>query len=350
LTPEPGTLPMRRELVCLEPGAPPRLAVRTRAIPRVAAEQVLVRVQAASVNPIDAKRAGGYGRRLLGLKGAARFPLVLGNDLAGTVAAVGARVSRLAPGRRVFGLVATGRNGGAHASHVVVPQEQLVETRADLDPQALAVLPYSFTTMWLAVRSTGLVAAKAAGVRVLVNGASGALGRLALQVLSGWGSAVTAVCGKGKANDCLAAGAELALERGPATIAALPSEFQVVLNFGSWDDDPALASRLAPDALGHATSVHPLLADFDRLGWLSGALASRREWKAGRSAVARRAPGARYGWTVFKPDREALEALAAGAQERRFSLPIGGCWPFEQAGAAFEHVATGYGGRAVLVP
>jgi len=341
---------MRRELVCMEPGSPPSFAVRTREMPRVATGQALVRVEATSVNPIDAKRAEGYGRRLLRLKGAATFPLVLGNDVAGTVEAVGAGVSRLAPGQRVFGLVATGKDGGAHASHVVVPREQLVEAPADFGPQALSVLPYSFTTMWLAVRSTGLVAANAAGLRVLVNGASGALGLLALQMLSAWGSVVTAICGKGRAKDCLAAGAKHAVERGPTTIVALPSEFQVVLNFGSWDDDPALASRLAADALGHATSVHPLLANFDRMGWLRGALANRREWKASRSAVARRAPGARYGWTLFKPNREALDALAAGVRERRFSLPIAGRWPFEQAGAAFAHVAIGKNGRAVLLP
>ena len=334
----------------MEPGAPPQLAVRTREMPRVAAKQVLVRVEATSVNPIDAKRAAGYGRRVLALKGAAAFPLVLGNDLAGTVEAVGAGVPGLAPGRRVFGVVATGKDGGAHASHVVVPQEQLVEAPEGFDPQALAVLPYSFTTMWLAVQSTGLVASNAAGMRVLVNGASGALGRLALRVLSAWGSVVTAICGNGRANDCLAAGAKLAVERGPATIAALPPEFHIVLNFGSWDDDPALASRLAPDGLGHATSVHPLLANFDRLGWVQGALTSRREWKAARSAVARRAPKARYNWTLFKPDRGALVALALGVRERRFSLPIASGWPLRQASAAFAHVAMSKSGRAVLLP
>jgi reticulon-4-interacting protein 1, mitochondrial len=341
---------MRRELACTEPSTPPRLAVRTREVPRVDAGQVLVGVDATSVNPIDVKRAGGYGRRLLGLKAAATFPLVLGNDVAGTVEALGAGVSRLAPGRRVFGLLATGKAGGAHASQVVVPQEQLVEAPEDFDPQTLAVLPYSFTTMWLAVRSTGLVAANAMGTRVLVNGASGALGRLAMQLLSAWGSVVTAICGIGKADECLAAGAERAVERGAATIAALPSEFQVVLNFGSWDDDPALVSRLAADALGHATSVHPLLANFDCLGWLRGALASRREWKAGRSAVARRAQKARYSWILFKPDREALEVLAAGVRERRFWLPVATRSPFQHASAAFAHVAMGQRGRAVLLP
>ena len=182
-----------------------------------------MRVEATSVNPIDARRAGGYGKRLLGLKGAGRFPLVLGNDLAGRVEAVGPGVSQFAPGQRVFGLVATGKGGGAHASHVVVPEALLRPAPKDTEAAALAVLPYSFTTMWLAVRSTRLTAANAAGKRVLVHGAAGALGRLALQMLSGWGCRVTAICDVGKTDDCRALGARLAVERGPQAI-PLPAD------------------------------------------------------------------------------------------------------------------------------
>ena len=78
------------------------------------------------MNPIDVKRAAGYGRRLLGLKGAATLPVVLGNDIAGVVQEVGPGVSRFSRDQAVFGLVGTGRAPGAHASHVLVPQEQLV--------------------------------------------------------------------------------------------------------------------------------------------------------------------------------------------------------------------------------
>jgi len=341
---------MRRELICTEPSSPPRLEVRVREMPRPQAGEVLVRLTATSVNPIDAKRAAGYGRRMLGLKGAATFPLVLGNDLAGAVEAVGSGVSRLAPGQRVFGLVATGKEGGAHASHVVVPQEQLRVAPEGIGLEALAVLPYSFTTMWLAVRSVGLTAANAAGMRVLINGASGALGRLALQMLCAWGGRAAAICGRGSTADCVALGAERAVERGPASIASLPADFDVVLNFGSWDDDLALASRLGPSGLGHATTVHPLLANFDRLGWLRGALAGRRQWKEGRSAVTARSPQARYGWTLFKPDREALDVLDAGLQARKFSLPIGIRAALQDARTAFAHVDAGQSGRAVLLP
>lgn len=339
---------MWRELVCTAPATPARLALRSGEVRKPRPGEVLLRVEATSVNPIDVKRAGGYGRRLLGLKGAASFPLVLGNDVAGVVEAIGPSVSRFAPGQRVFGLVATGRDGGAHASHVVVPQDQLVAAPDMAEPVALAVLPYSFTTMWLAVRSTGLSASNAAAARVLVLGACGGLGQLSLQLLRAWGSRLTAICGPGKGELCLAVGAEAAFERGPGRIESLPADFDVVLNFGSWDDDEALASRLGQKALGHATTVHPLLAHFDRLGWLRAAWATWRDWMKVRSAVATRAPKARYGWTVFQPDREALEALASGVREQRFSLPVGVAVPFENAIVAFEHVAAGKAGRAAL--
>jgi NADPH:quinone reductase-like Zn-dependent oxidoreductase len=341
---------LRREVVCIEPATVPRLEVRTRELPSPKAGEVLVRVEATSINPIDVKRAAGYGRRLLGLKGAATFPIVLGNDFAGSVVAVGTGVSQLAPRQPVFGLVGTGKNGGAHASYVIVPAQQLRSAPAGLDPKALAVLPYSFTTMWLALHSTGFRREKAPWLRVLVNGASGALGRLALHVLHAWGTRVTAICGPGKSGECVALGAVHAVERGPAHIASLPADFDVVLNFGSWDDELPLASRLGPDALGQATTVHPLLGNFDRLGWLEGALAARRQWKEVRSTIARRAPQARYAWTLFRPDREALDALQVGVRDRGLSLPWGICSPFTHASAAFSHVAAGGQGRAVLVP
>ena len=163
---------MRRELVCLAPSDPPRLQVRLRDKPRPGKGEVLVRVGASSVNPIDAKRAAGYGRRLLRVKGAADFPCVLGNDVAGFVEALGPGAEDFGLGDRVFGLVATGARGGAHTSHVVLPQRQLLRAPAGIELEALAVIPYCFTTMFLAVRSTGLAPSNAPGRRVLVNGAS----------------------------------------------------------------------------------------------------------------------------------------------------------------------------------
>ncbi|MGZ5845974.1 MAG: alcohol dehydrogenase catalytic domain-containing protein [Ramlibacter sp.] len=338
------------ELVCTEPGTPPRLAVRQRTVREPERGMVLVKVEATSVNPIDARRAAGYGRRLLGLKGAGSFPLVLGNDLVGVVQAVGPQVQGIAVAQRVLGLVGTGRAGGAHASHVLVPAGLLVPAPAATDAAALAVLPYSFTTMWLAVRSAHLAVENARGLHVLVHGACGGLGQLALQLLSRWGARITGICAPGNRARCLAAGAADAIERSPGCIASLPPAFDAVLNFASWDDDAALASRLCVQARGHATTVHPLLANIDTHGWLRGAVRSRSDWAGMRRVVAAHAPHASYTWTVFQPQRPALEALAAGLRAGRFQLPIGVDLPFDRAGEAFQHVTSGRPGRAVLRP
>jgi NADPH:quinone reductase-like Zn-dependent oxidoreductase len=339
------------ELACMKPSTSPQLAVRERNVPEPGRGMVLVSVEATSVNPIDTKRASGYGRRLLGLKGASHFPLVLGNDLVGVVQAVGPEVHGVAVSERVMGLVGTGRAGGAHASHVLVPAGQLIKAPAAMDAADLAVLPYSFTTMWLAVRSTGLSAENARGLRVLVHGACGGLGQLALQLLGRWGARITAICAPGNRERCLAVGAEVAIERSPDCIHSLPAFFDAVLNFAAWDHDVTLASRLRSSARGHATTVHPLLANMDQFGWLRGAVRSRRDWASVRRAVVAHAPHASYTWTIFQPQRSALEMLAAGLQAAdRFQLPIGVDLPFDRAGEAFHHVSSGRPGRAVLRP
>ena len=155
---------MRNELTCTAWSEPPRLAVRRTDMPAPRAGQVLVRVEATSVNPIDVKRAAGYGRRLLGLKGAATLPVVLGNDVAGVVQEVGPGVSRFAKDQAVFGLV----GDGPRARRTRVARASFRRSNSSPRPErasssALAMLPYSFTTMWLAVMSTGLRPSNAAG-------------------------------------------------------------------------------------------------------------------------------------------------------------------------------------------
>ncbi|KAL0630198.1 hypothetical protein Q9L58_010956, partial [Maublancomyces gigas] len=160
---------MPQELVCIEPATPPRLSIHARKLPVPGSGHVLVRVVATAVNPIDVKRADGYGRRVLKLKGAGRFPLVLGNDLAGVVEQIGTGVTRFQIGDMVFGLMGTGKSGGTHASHVLADESYLLHAPAGSDLKMLATLPYSFTTMWLAVHSTGLNTHNATSKKVLIS-------------------------------------------------------------------------------------------------------------------------------------------------------------------------------------
>ena len=90
--------PTRLLAMCLGPDAGGVFDIR--AVPRRSPgpDEIEIAVEAASVNPIDVRRAAGYGRRLLSLMGASRFPITLGNDFTSVVAAVGSgRASGFTP-------------------------------------------------------------------------------------------------------------------------------------------------------------------------------------------------------------------------------------------------------------
>ena len=311
--------------------------------------EVMVQVAAASVNPIDVKRAQGHGQRLLRFKGAARFPLNLGNDLAGHVLAVGRDAGDWAVGDRVFGLRPMG-HAGTHATLVNVQASHLRRAPHTPQWQHLCTLPYSYTTLRLALEGAGLTPESARGRSVLVQGASGALGRLALQTLTHWGARLTAVCGPAGVADCFALGAQAVLERGGKPLQALTPVFDASLNFADWSQEAWTISRLKPGALGHATTVHPLLQNFDRLGWLGGMWQTRRD-RSGMTQAAREATGGacRYAWTVFKHVPQYLDDLQRDIHKLGLHLPVGLAVPLREADKAFEHTRRGGRGRAILL-
>lgn len=334
------------KLVCVEPAKDIRLTVQPLDIPSPAQGQVVVRVEASSVNPIDAKRAAGYGRRLLRLKGAASFPLVLGNDLFGTVVSVGQGSGNWRPGDRVFGLVPTGKAGGSHASHVAVDGKLLRPAIPGLHPEAHAALPYTFTTLWLSLAGAGIASTNARGLKVLVHGASGGLGQLALQLLRRWGAETTAICSTANRDICEALGAATIWDRTRQPLRDLPDHFDASLNFGTWQDEALLLSHLKQGALGHATAVHPLLGNFDNLGLLRGAWRSWRDFRAMRARASARC--AAYRWVVFQPNETALTELHQRLAREELTLAVGVSVPVTNAKAAFDHVVHQGKGRAIL--
>ena len=342
----------RHALFCLGPAGNGALEVRDVARPNRGADEVEIAVEAASINPIDVRRAEGYGARLLSLFGAGKFPMVLGNDFAGTIASAGEKVSTFKRGARVYGLKPASAHG-THASHVVVKAAHVLHApvlhaSAGQDFQALAALPYCFVTMWLAVRGAGLTRENAAGKKVLVHGAAGGLGTLALQMLSGWGAHVAAIARPPALETCRQAGAADVLDGTREPLSQLGPTFDATLNFATWADDLALVRCLRAGALGHATTVHPMLENFDKYGWVRGALRSLSEKKARRKALPKGTKN--YAWTLFRPRSEALAQLAQLVEEQRLSLAIGVRKPFAEAVDAFDHVRKGKPGRALLTP
>ncbi|MCX5065798.1 NAD(P)-dependent alcohol dehydrogenase [Micromonospora lupini] len=171
-------------------GPPETLALAEVATPTPAPDEVLVRVEAASLNAYDWHAMRGDPRMARLALGRTRpRARIRGRDVAGRVEAVGAEVRQLRPGDAVFGDL--GDANGAFAEYVCVPETLVAATPANLTPQQAAALPLAGVTALMGLRDVGRVEP---GHRVLINGASGGVGTLAVQLGKALGATVTAVC------------------------------------------------------------------------------------------------------------------------------------------------------------
>lgn len=178
-----------RALIVDTANAPFHLTQLPRPVP--AAGQVLVRILASGVNPLDVKIHSGNAAH-------ARQPLpaVLGMDLAGVVEALGEGVTRFKVGDEVYGM-ATGIGGaqGSLAQFAAVEAELLAPKPRNLDMREAAVLPLVFITAW-----EGLVdrAGLQAGQTVLIQGGAGGVGHIAVQIAQALGAKVFATGSEGQ--------------------------------------------------------------------------------------------------------------------------------------------------------
>jgi len=162
--------------------------------------RVLVRVHAASVNKADlAPVRGAIVARLLGTGLLKPKRAILGDDLAGTVEAVGKDVTRFKPGDEVFGDAP-----GAFAEYASASQDLLVSKPANVSFEEAAAVPIAAISALQGLRKAHIQA----GQKVLVNGASGGVGTFALQIAKSFDTQVTAVCSSGNLENARAMGAD----------------------------------------------------------------------------------------------------------------------------------------------
>lgn len=135
--------------------------------------EVLIRIEAASVNPLDLKILAGHMKQVFPIS----LPYTLGTDLAGVVDRVGAGVDSFAPGDRVVGRLEP-TVGGAFAQSAIVPAQALSLMPTDMSFEQAAALPTAAGTAWLALFGTAHLKA---GQRVLVHAAAGGVGSFAVQ-------------------------------------------------------------------------------------------------------------------------------------------------------------------------
>ena len=230
---------------------------------------MLVEVHAASVNPVDSAIRSGYMHQMVPL----HFPATLGIDIAGVVVEVGAGIGGLAPGDKVFGMASVLAGGsGAFSEYASVPAGMLAKMPASLSFTEAAALPLAGVSAL-----QGLETLKVGkGSTVLILGASGGVGTIAVQMAKNLGARVIAVCRGSSADYVKSLGADQVIdfEKGafPAGVRdidavfdaaggeAYRSSFAVLKKGGAIvsvaaQPDAELAAKFGVTALGQMTEV-----------------------------------------------------------------------------------------------
>jgi NADPH:quinone reductase-like Zn-dependent oxidoreductase len=210
-------------------GRPEVVVIRDMPMPEPKANEILVKVMATTVTSGDARMRAFRiptafwlpARLFMGIT-KPRRP-VLGCEFAGVIESVGAEVTRLKAGDKVFGMHVM----DTHAEYKVVPQTAaILPLPASLDFAGAAALPFGALTALFFLRQAGIVA----GRQVLINGASGAVGAYAIQIARQLGAEVTAVCSAGNAELALSLGAARAIDYRTADFSTSGQRYDVIMD------------------------------------------------------------------------------------------------------------------------
>ena len=296
-------------------GGPDVLEVTDLPTPKVGPDSVLVRVRAASVNPVDWKVRAGYLDAIMDVT----FPAVPGWDVAGVVERVGLDTPELSVGDEVYGYVRRDWvQGGTFAEYVAAPVRTLARKPANLSFEEAAAVPLAGLTAYQAIRRAGVHE----GQTVLVHAAAGGVGAFAVQIARSLGARVIGTASERNHDHLRGVGAE-PVAYGDGLVervrALAPDGIDVVLDFGG-------------DDLVETTKA--LLAD-------GGAVASVVD------AAARDELGGHYVWV--RPSTEDLDALTDLIEAGTVTVDVAEVFELADAAAAHEASQTGHVRGKVVV-
>ncbi|WP_350455512.1 NADP-dependent oxidoreductase [Slackia heliotrinireducens] len=307
------------------------LAVRDMPMPEPAAGEVLVKVSAAGVNPLDNIIVRGEVKLIVPYS----FPLVMGNELVGTVEKLGAGVSRFAVGDRVYGRMPLSKIG-AFAEYAAVSTTALAKVPDYLSDEEAACVPLTALT---ALQSLELMGAKA-GESIFISGGTGSLGAMAVPIAAGLGLKV-ATNGNGASEQrMLNLGASTFIDYRKQDYADVLHDVDYVLDTLGDRELEKEFSVLKPG--GMLVSLRGLpngefakragLAAWKRLAFrMVGGKYDKMAAKRGQS----------YRFVFVHEDGAGLESLPGILGERRIEASVDGVFELDQVNAAMAKVAAG---------
>ncbi|MFE2875369.1 NADP-dependent oxidoreductase [Streptomyces roseus] len=290
-----------RAVVVSQWGGPEVLTEVEAERPEPGLNEILVRVHAAGVNPVDWKtRASG------GLIGWGEVPMV-GWDVSGTVEAVGPGVTLYRAGDEVYGMPNFPHQAGGYAEYVAAPARHFARKPASLDHVQAAALPLAALTAWQALVDTAGVTA---GQRVLVHAAAGGVGHLAVQIAKARGAYVIGTASAGKHELLRALGADEVLDYRTTDFEDAVSDVDVVIDAVGGDYGQRSLKVLKPG--GHLVTL------------------------PGPDGLPADPQGVHASWVLVEPDLKGLQEIAALADQGLIKPLIDTVLPLEQAAKAHE--------------
>lgn len=300
-----------------------------------------IRVHAAGLNPVDFKTRQGAARLVLSYT----LPIVMGNELAGVVDAVGPGVTRLAPGDRVFARVDK-RHMGALAEYACVAEELVARMPARLDFTAAAGVPLAGLTALQGLRDELQVAP---GQRIFIPGGAGGVGTFALQIARRLGASV----------------ATTASARGDALVRRLGADVVIDYTQRRFEDElrdyDGAFDLVGGDTLARAFQVVRRGGALVSIAGMPEPQTARKDlgrgpglaalfWLASLGTRLRaRRRGVRYRYFFMHPSAADLAELARWIDAGELEVVVDRTFPFDQVSDAFAYLETGRAKGKVVV-
>jgi NADPH:quinone reductase-like Zn-dependent oxidoreductase len=277
--------------------------------PKPLPTEVLVRVKAVGINPIDLYTT--LGRAYMN---AVTLPHIPGWDIAGVVEQVGYGTTRFKVGDEVYGMPWFPRAANAYAEYVVAPARHLALKPRTISFEEAAAVPLAGLTAWQMLAD---VAKVGPGTEVLINGAAGGVGHFAVQIAKSLGAHVTVVARKEKHQFVQRLGADRMIDYTASTVADEIGDADVVIELVGGDTCIQMLRTLRREGLLVSAQA----------GWVP-------QLKEEASKL-----GVRSSWYLVEPDYAGLEQLTALIERGAMKIEVSSTYPLERAVEALEQIS-----------
>ena len=308
--------PTMKAVVIHEYGGPEVLKYEEVSQPEPKQNELLIRVIAAGVNPVDGMiRSGMFDK-----EGHRAFPIILGGDIAGVVEKVGSNITKFKSGDPVFAYVSLDNSGG-YAQYALVTEREAAPKPKSLTYVEAAAVPIVALTAWQALIDTAKLKA---GQTVLIHGGSGGVGSFAIQIAKAHGAKVIATASTANQELLKQLGADVAIDYTKQNFENIAKDVDVVLD------------SIGKDTLARSYGVV-------KKGGIIVSLVARPD------PVELEKHGIRGEGLSVDPNSDELGEIGRLIDEKKINVIVSQTLPLSEARKAEEQVATGHTrGKIVL--